>query len=68
MRKLPIFKGYTVDGRLKEFRKVECPADHSKPIEFIPFDSEEGDRLLCELIKTLPTTSRLFKEIADAIC
>jgi hypothetical protein len=43
--KLPEFKGYTVDERLKQFRKV----DHKKPsIDFVDFDSEEGQKLLEE--------------------
>ena len=43
--KLPEFKGYSVDERLKQFRKV----DHSKPsIEFVDFDSEEGQDLLAQ--------------------
>lgn len=44
--KLPEFKGYTVDLRLKQFRKV----NHEKPsIEFIDFSSEEGRKLLKEM-------------------
>ncbi|MGY4884386.1 MAG: hypothetical protein ACP5NZ_02285 [Nanobdellota archaeon] len=44
--KLPEFKGYTIDLRLKQFRKV----NHDKPsIEFIEFDSEEGKKLLKEM-------------------
>jgi len=43
--KLPEFKGYTVDERLKQFRKV----DRNKPsIEFVDFDSEEGQELLAQ--------------------
>ena len=43
--KLPEFKGYTVDERLKQFRKV----DMEKPsIEFVDFDSDEGQELLAE--------------------
>lgn len=43
--KLSEFKGYTVDERLKQFRKV----DHDKPsIEFVEFDSEKGKKLLDE--------------------
>ena len=42
---LPTFKGYTVDLRLREFRK----ADPLVTIEFIPFDSPEGKKLLEEL-------------------
>jgi len=44
--KLPEFKGYTVDNRLRQFRKV----DRSKPnIEFVDFDSEKGKELLNEM-------------------
>ena len=43
VKELPTFKGYTVDERLKQFRKV----DKKKPsIEFVDFDSEEGKDLL----------------------
>jgi len=46
MRALPTFKGYTVDERLGEFRKV----DRSIPsMEFISFDSEKGQKLLLEM-------------------
>ncbi len=41
---LPTFKGYTVDERLKEFRKV--PYDELP--EFISFESEKGSQLLTE--------------------
>jgi len=42
---LPTFKGYTVDERLRQFRKVE----KDKPsIDFVDFDSEEGQGLLEE--------------------
>ena len=41
--RLPEFKGYTVDERLKQFRKV----DRDKPsIDFVDFDSDEGQELL----------------------
>ena len=46
---LPTFEGYTVDIRLKEFRKV----DPQKGLEFIPFDSLQGDRLLEGFIETI---------------
>jgi hypothetical protein len=43
---LPNFKGYTVDKRLKQFRKV----DMEKPsIDFVDFDSEKGQELLNEM-------------------
>ncbi len=44
-RALPIFKGYTVDGRLKEFRKVK----QGPTIEFIDFDSEKGQQLVAQI-------------------
>ena len=45
VKELPAFKGYTVDKRLNQFRKV----DRSKPsIDFVDFDSEEGQELLEE--------------------
>ena len=42
---LPTFKGYTVDPRLRQFRKV-IPQES---IEFIDFNSEEGQGLLAEM-------------------
>lgn len=46
VKELPKFKGYTVDERLKQFRKV----DHDKPsIDFVNFDSDEGQELLEEM-------------------
>lgn len=60
---LPIYKGYTVDERLKEFRV----AIYGKKLEFISFNSRKGKRLLSgyrkeqamqlltkEIIKQLP--------------
>lgn len=45
VKELLTFNGYTVDQRLKQFRKV----DRSKPsIDFVDFDSEEGQELLEE--------------------
>ncbi len=41
---LPTFKGYTVDERLKEFRKVP----YDKLPEFISFESKKGSQLLTE--------------------
>jgi len=40
--KLPEFNGYTMDFRLKEFRKVV----YGKSIKFIAFKSNEGKKLL----------------------
>lgn len=46
---LPTFQGYTVDVRLKEFRK----ADLRQGIEFVSFGSPKGEKLLEAYIKTL---------------
>ena len=43
-RKLDTFKGYTVDFRLREFRQL-IPG---KKVEFVPFNSPKGQRLLKE--------------------
>lgn len=42
---LPTFKGFTVDMRLREFRK----AIPGVTLEFIPFNSPDGKKLLAEL-------------------
>ena len=49
IRQLPVFKGYTVDIRLKEFRRI----DPQWGIAFIPFDSEEGRVVLDEYILSI---------------
>ncbi len=43
--RLQTFKGYTVDFRLKEFRKIPLSA---LPV-FIDFDSPEGEKLCNEM-------------------
>lgn len=56
--KLPIFKGYTVDVRLKEFR--QATPDYS--LGFISFDSPQGEALLEDFIETLdPNTPEGFR-------
>lgn len=42
------YKNMFVDYRLKQFRTI--PKDYGL-IEFIEFDSEKGDEILCEMIK-----------------
>lgn len=42
---LPTYRGYTIDKRLGQFRKVI----HGCRIEFVEFDSEEGKKLLREM-------------------
>lgn len=49
IRQLPVFKGYTVDARLKQFRRV----DPDWGMEFIEFNSEKGEILLEEYIATI---------------
>jgi hypothetical protein len=44
-RRLPVFRGYTVDVRLREFRRVEP----GRRLVFVPFDSPRGRRLLTRL-------------------
>jgi len=46
---LPKFRGWTVDLRLKEFRRVT-----KFGIEFVKFSSYKGDLLLGAYIKSLP--------------
>lgn len=47
MNILPTFKGYTVDERLKEFRKVK----YGEIPEFISFESSKGKKLLLQYRK-----------------
>ena len=56
---LPTFKGYTVDIRLKQFRKI----GPGLKIMFIDFDSPKGDKLLAEYIETL--SIKKIKAIID---
>lgn len=48
VNKLPEFEGYTVDVRLRQFRRV-----HQQSIEFIDFNSTSGQKLLSEYRKYL---------------
>lgn len=41
-KKLPEFNGYTVDFRLREFRKVVL----GRSIKFIDFENKKGKKLL----------------------
>jgi hypothetical protein len=45
VRTIPTFKGYTVDLRLREFRR----AISDVTLDFISFDSPEGKKLVGEL-------------------
>jgi len=44
---LPTFNGYTIDARLRQFRKVI--QGKSPEIEFIDFKSEKGQGILAEM-------------------
>jgi hypothetical protein len=46
---LPQFRGWTIDLRLREFRKVTKTG-----IKFIPFGSHDGEYLLRAYIRSLP--------------
>jgi len=59
-KQLPIFKGYTIDVRLRQFRKVI-----GQKIIFIEFDSEKGENLLSKYIESLNRNSRDFKELIN---
>ena len=63
MRILPVFKGWTVDARLKEFRKVTRNGE----ITFLPFSTEEGDNLLTLYVRSLDVDSQEFREISLSI-
>jgi hypothetical protein len=45
VRRLPVFRGYTVDRRLREFRRIEF----GEVPEFVPFDSEKGRKVMAEM-------------------
>ena len=47
MNELPKYKQYTIDYKLKEMRRVDPKEPRS--IEFIPFDSIEGQQVLKEM-------------------
>ena len=61
VRELPKFKGYTVDERLKEFRKAE----YGKYIEVIPFDSLKGQYLLSEMRKQRSSVVVIYHIFTD---
>jgi len=57
---LPTFRGFTVDMRLEEFRKVtRYPAG----IEFISFDTAQGRKLLKQYKSRLEVTAQDIIEI-----
>ena len=57
IRRLPTFQGYTIDVRLKEFRKVEW----DRLPEFIAFESEVGRKILAEM-ENRPEAVRTYQD------
>ena len=57
-KQLPIFRGYTVDFRLREFRRVDL---RLLSIDFIPFDSAEGLQLLKEMYASEESSRKRMK-------
>ena len=48
---LQTYKDYTVDYRLRQFRRCEGGWENHGLIEFIDFANEEGDCLLVEMLE-----------------
>ncbi len=53
LEKLKTWKGYTVDKRLNEFRKVNYNKKSKLIIEFVPFNSTKGKKLLLKYNKQI---------------
>ena len=56
-KKLPIFRGYFVDVRIWQFRKVTA-----QQIEFIDFTSIKGEKILNLYIRSLDPKSKEFEQ------
>ncbi len=63
VKKLPEFNGYTVDIKLKQFRKT----DPKNNISFIDFKSEKGDNILSKYINYLYKEIKTMKNIINKI-
>jgi hypothetical protein len=59
IRILPVFKGYTVDVRLREFRKIKM----NKLPEFIPFTSKKGVKLFWKFYQTKAGIKELQRDL-----
>jgi len=59
---LPTFKGYTVDERLREFRK----AIYGECLDFISYDSSKGKKLLSQYRKE-QTMKLLTKDVLEKL-
>jgi len=49
VRKLKEFKGYTVDLRVQQFRKIIYGKAFGERLEFIQFTSPKGKKLLAQM-------------------
>ncbi len=63
MRELPVFKGWTVDARLNQFRRIKRQKKHFAVMEYLDFNTVKGNDLLLEYLKTLKAESLEFNEI-----
>lgn len=48
--KLQVYKDYTVDYRLHQFRRCKGGWENGGLIDFIDFKSDEGDKIICDMI------------------
>jgi hypothetical protein len=63
VRKLPTFKGYVVDARLRQFRKLKL----GQLPEFIDFDSDRGRKLLEALREQGYTNPEIIFEGGESV-
>ena len=67
MIQLPIFKGWTVDARLRQFRRIKKQSKYFAGMEYVEFDSDKGEKLLCQYIKSVDVNGFEFERIANAV-
>jgi len=63
---LQTYKEYTVDYRLRQFRRCKGGWENHGVIEFIDFKSDKGDQLLAEMLdQGLVPDEHLWRVIAN---
>lgn len=63
---LPTYKDFTVDYRLRQFRRCPGGWENHGAIEFIDFKSKEGEQLLAEMLdQALIPDEQLWDLMAD---
>lgn len=68
IRHLPTYHGYTVDVRLREFRRARWTKNGNPGrLIIIPFDSPRGDRMCVAYMNSMSPHSPRFKELAAAL-